>query len=97
MDTSNLTDIGAGLALFLFAGAETISIDTTFEIISKFGVVAVLWFWLKDIRKQMKEQLLTYEKNTESLRLEHKEQLKHLSDVYEDYKDRLEKQLDKNK
>jgi hypothetical protein len=66
----------------LFTGAE-IGIETEiFKIISNFGVIAVLWFWLKDMRKQMND-----------LRDEHKEQVKTLNDIHQDYKDRIDKHI----
>lgn len=82
---SNITDLAVGSVFLLFTGADLGVESNILEIISKFGVIAVLWFWLKDMRRQMKE-----------LRDEHKEQVKTLNDMYEDYKNRIDKQL-KNK
>jgi hypothetical protein len=79
---NNLTDAAVGSILLLFTGAE-IGIETEiFKIISNFGVIAVLWFWLKDMRKQMND-----------LRDEHKEQVKTLNDIHQDYKDRIDKHI----
>jgi hypothetical protein len=77
---SNITDATIGTVLFLFTGAELGIENEILKIISNFGVVAVLWFWLTDLRKQMKE-----------LREENKEQFKILNSVYEDYKKRIDK------
>jgi hypothetical protein len=82
---NNITDATVGTVLFLFTGAEIGIEGEVFKIISNFGVIAVLWFWLKDMRKQMND-----------LREEHKDQIKTLNDIYEDYKNRIDKQL-KNK
>ena len=79
---SNITDLAVGSVFLLFTGADLGIENNILEIISKFGVIAVLWFWLKDMRRQMKE-----------LREEHKEQVKTLNDMYEDYKNRIDKQL----
>lgn len=79
---SNITDLAVGSFFLLFTGADLGIESNILEIISKFGVIAVLWFWLKDMRRQMKE-----------LRDEHKEQVKTLNDMYEDYKNRIDKQL----
>jgi hypothetical protein len=79
---SNITDLAVGSVFLLFTGADLGIESNILEIISKFGVIAVLWFWLKDMRRQMKE-----------LREEHKEQVKTLNDMYEDYKNRIDKQL----
>lgn len=80
---SNITDATIGTVLFLFTGAELGIENEILKIISNFGVVAVLWFWLADLRKQMKD-----------LREEHKEQVKTLNNIYEDYKNRIDKQLE---
>jgi len=45
MDNGNLTDVFAGAGLLLFQAAEIPLDSTIFEIVSKLGVVAVLWFW----------------------------------------------------
>ena len=82
---NNITDATVGTVLFLFTGAELGIESEILKIISNFGVIAVLWFWLKDMRRQMKD-----------LRDEHKDQIKTLNDIYEDYKNRIDKQL-KNK
>lgn len=79
---SNITDFVVGSTFLLFTGADLGIENNILEIISKFGVIAVLWFWLKDMRRQMKD-----------LREEHKEQVKTLNDMYEDYKNRIDKQL----
>ena len=79
----NITDTTVGTVLFLFTGAELGIENEILKIISNFGVVAVLWFWLTDLRKQMKE-----------LREENKEQFKILNSIYEDYKNRINKHLD---
>ena len=44
MDNNTIIDIGAATGLFLFTGAEVGLESTAFDIISKFGVIAVLWF-----------------------------------------------------
>lgn len=81
---NNLTDAMVGSFLLMFTGAE-IGIETeVFKIISNLGVIAVLWFWLKDMRKQMND-----------LRSEHKEQVKTLNDIYQDYKNSIDKLIDK--
>lgn len=77
-----ITDITVGMGLFLFTGAEIGIENEILKIISNFGVIAVLWFWLKDMRRQMKE-----------LRDEHKQQIKTINDIHEDYKNRMDKQL----
>jgi 4-hydroxybenzoate polyprenyltransferase len=78
---NNISDGLVGTFLLMFTGAELGIENEILKIISNFGVIAVLWFWLKDMRNQMKD-----------LREEHKEQVKTLNDMYEDYKNRLDKQ-----
>jgi hypothetical protein len=93
MDNNSLVDITAAAGLFLFTGAEVGIESTAFDIISKFGVVAVLWFWLRDMKIQMKEQLTTFSTETEKLRIEHQSNLKDISDIHKDFRDRMEKQI----
>lgn len=90
---TNLIDASAGAGLLLFTGAEISSTSGIMEIISNFGVIAVLWFWLQSMKSQMAEQLKTYEKHTMDLRKEHKEQIKLLSEIHDDYKDRIDKHI----
>lgn len=79
---NNITDAAVGSILLMFTGAEFGIESEIFKIISNFGVIAVLWFWLKDMRKQMND-----------LREEHREQIKTLNNIYQDYKDRLDKNI----
>jgi hypothetical protein len=69
MDKSVIPDIMALSGLLLFTGAELSIESAIFEIISKFGVVAVLWFWLKEMKAQMKEQSKDFYQETEKLGL----------------------------
>jgi hypothetical protein len=80
---NNISDLAVGSVFLFFTGMEAISLDASMELLSKIGVIAVLWFWLKDMRKQMQE-----------LRGEHKEQIKMLNDIFEDYKNRIDKHFD---
>jgi hypothetical protein len=93
MDNNSLIDISAAAGLFLFTSTEVGIESTVFEIISKFGVVAVLWFWLRDMKIQMKEQLTTFSTETEKLRIEHQGNLKEVSEIHKDFRDRMEKQI----
>ena len=81
MDNHGIIDICAATGLFLFTGAEVMSMESTiFEIISKFGVVAVLWFWLRDMKTQMKEMLTTFEKESAEQRSEHEKEVLRMQD-----------------
>lgn len=93
MDNNSLIDISAAAGLFLFTGAEVGIESTVFEVISKFGVVAVLWFWLRDMKIQMKDQLTTFSTETEKLRVDHDKNLKEVSEIHKDFRDRMEKQI----
>jgi hypothetical protein len=77
----------------LFTSAEVGLESTVFDLISKFGVVAVLWFWLRDMKIQMKDQLTTFSTETEKLRVEHQTNLKEISEIHKDFRDRMEKQI----
>lgn len=93
MDKSIIADVAAFTGLFLFTGAEVGIESTIFEIISKFGVVAVLWFWLKDMKSQMRDQLNSFTEETKLLREDHKETLKEFGQVHEEHRRILSDQL----
>ena len=45
-----LTDGLFGIGMLLLTGTDAfLNESTIFEILSKFGVIAVLWYWLKDL------------------------------------------------
>jgi len=93
MENNTIIDITAGAALMLFTGAEVGLESTVFDLIIRFGVVAVLWFWLLDMKIQMKEQLTTFSTETEKLRIEHDKNIKEISEIHKDFRDRMEKQI----
>lgn len=94
MDNHSIADIGAAAGLFLFTGVETMGAESIiFEIISKFGVVAVLWFWLRDMKQQMKEMLATFDKETTEIRQDHKAHIEQINTQYNAYKDSIDRQL----
>lgn len=93
------TDLIAGAGMFLFTGVETL-VDSpqVFEILSKFGIIAVLWFWLKDLKNQMKEQLKAFDKETDEIRNTYDKILNQRVAEHADYKNRIDQQLvDKDK
>lgn len=93
MDKSIIVDVAAFSGLFLFTGAEVAIESTIFEIISKFGVVAVLWFWLKEMKEQMKNQVKGFNEETEKLRNEHKNTMHEISEIHKEHKESLTEQL----
>jgi hypothetical protein len=93
MDKSIIVDVAAFSGLFLFTGAEVATESTIFEIISKFGVVAVLWFWLKEMKEQMKNQVKGFNEETEKLRNEHKNTMHEISEIHKEHKESLTEQL----
>jgi hypothetical protein len=94
MDKSIIPDIMALSGLFLFTGAEISIENTIFEIISKFGVVAVLWYWLQNMKGQIKEQMTHFSGETELLRKEHKETLTEFQDVHNKHNELIKQQLE---
>ena len=94
MDKSIIPDIMALSGLFLFTGAEISIENTIFEIISKFGVVAVLWYWLQNMKGQIKEQMTHFSGETELLRKEHKETLTEFQDVHNKHNELMKQQLE---
>lgn len=93
MDKSIIVDVAAFSGLFLFTGAEVAIESTIFEIISKFGVVAVLWFWLKEMKEQMKVQSKDFYEETEKLRTEHKSTMHEFQEIHKEHKELLTDQL----
>ena len=93
MDKSVIPDIMALSGLLLFTGAELSIESAIFEIISKFGVVAVLWFWLKEMKEQMKEQSKDFYSETEKLRQEHKNTMHEFQEIHKEHKELLADQL----
>ena len=93
MDKSVIPDMMALSGLFLFTGAEVSVEGAIFEIISKFGVVAVLWFWLKEMKDQMKEQSKDFYSETEKLRQEHKNTMHEFQEIHKEHKEILTDQL----
>lgn len=93
MDKSIFTDIAAAGWMLLFTTADVGIEGTVFEIISKFGVVAVLWFWLREMKTQMKDQLARFSAETESLRKEHKETLNEFQEMHKEHNELLVEQL----
>jgi len=94
MDKSVIPDIAALGGLLLFTGAEVSIEGAIFEIISKFGVVAVLWFWLREMKEQMKEQSKDFYSETEKLRQEHKNTMQEFQNLNNEHKELLVKQLE---
>jgi hypothetical protein len=93
MDKSVIPDFMALSGLFLFTGAEVSVEGAIFEIISKFGVVAVLWFWLREMKEQMKEQSKDFYSETEKLRQEHKNTMHEFQEIHKEHKEILTDQL----
>ena len=93
MENGTIVDITAGTFLLLFTSADVGIDGSIFDLVSKFGVVAVLWFWLRDMKIQMKDQLTTFSGETEKLRLEHEKNVKEVSEIHKDFRDRMEKQI----
>lgn len=97
-------DVAIGAGLLLFTGAEIATPSTIVEIISKFGVIAVLWYWIQDMKKSMKEQLMIFKESTarmlDAFDKETDEIRKHYDRIaddsrkdYNDYKDRWDSSL----
>jgi hypothetical protein len=94
MDKTLIPDVLALSGLFLFTGAEVGIENTILEIISKFGVVAVLWYWLQNMKTQIKEQMTHFSVETEMLRKEHKETLTDFHEIHKEHKDLMKGQIE---
>jgi hypothetical protein len=78
--------------LFLFTGVEsTLDSSTALEILSKFGVIAVLWYWLRDLKKQLSTQITEFRAETGEVRKHYDKILEKKSEEHKDYMDRIEK------
>lgn len=103
-------DAGVGTGLFLFTGAGAIGGDMSMavELISKFGVVAVLWFWVLDMRKRVSEQntlfqerlkqvIDAFEQDTKQTREDYERILQHIKSESQCRTDYLIKLVDQQK
>lgn len=90
----NMTDGLLCTGLLLFTGSEMITESTIFEILSKFGVVAVLWYWLRDLKAQLKSQLSEFKDESKNIREHYDKILQDKTADFTDYKDRIDKVLD---
>jgi len=61
----NETDGLAGVGLLAFTMGETLfSGEGILELLTKFGTLAVLWFWLRDTKEQMQKQADNFAKQS---------------------------------
>ena len=89
-----LTDGLFGIGMLLLTGTDAfLNESTIFEILSKFGVIAVLWYWLKDLKEQLKQQLGEFRDETKEIRT-HYDKL--MQDRKEDF-DKLMNEILKDK
>lgn len=103
--STDLIDLGVGGLLLFFTGAESaINADTTIELIAKIGVIAVLWYWLQDMKKQMNlqkkssdikiEKLTTaFDKETDEIRNNYKQIIEDIRGDHTEYRNRIDKFL----
>jgi hypothetical protein len=89
-----LTDGLFGIGMLFLTGTDVFLTESTiFEILSKFGVIAVLWYWLRDLKAQLKEQLGEFRDETKEIRT-HYDKL--MQDRKEDF-DKLMNEILKDK
>ena len=79
-----LSDVGN------ISGIESLAID----VISKFGVIAVLWYWLRQVQSQMKTQSINFQEQIDSLYEKHKEEVERLSLSHKEEVERLTSMFD---
>ena len=90
---NNIVDgIFAG-GLLLFTGTEVAFESSVLEVISKVGVIAVLWFWLRDLKSQMKAQLTTFDKETNEIRAHYDKIIEDKNKEFHEYRDRMSDQV----
>lgn len=53
--------------LYLFTSTELLD-STVIEFISNIGVIALLWLWLQDLKKQLKNQLKEFRAESKEAR-----------------------------
>jgi hypothetical protein len=79
--------------LLLFTGTEVAFESSVLEVISKVGVIAVLWFWLRDLKAQMKAQLTTFDKETNEIRDHYDKIIEDKNKEFHEYRERMAQQL----
>jgi hypothetical protein len=79
--------------LLLFTGTEALldNSSSIIELLSKFGVIAVLWYWLKDLKDQLKSQLTEFRGEAKEIREHYDKILESKSNDFKDYQDRIDK------
>ena len=93
MTTHGIVDVASGFGLFLFTGG-IISEYEILQAIGSMGVPAILYFWLVDTKKQMKELNETFAKEQQNTREEHKGHIEEIKEMFGTYKQRLESNLE---
>jgi hypothetical protein len=96
MDIQSGNSIIDGLfagGLLLFTGADVAFESSILEVISKVGVIAVLWFWLKDLKSQMKAQLTTFDKETDEMRKHYDKIIEDKNKEFHEYRERMSQQI----
>ncbi len=92
MTSHGIVDIASGCGLLLFTGGIISEVEVL-QAIGSMGVPAILYFWLNDTKKQMKELTETFAKEQQNTRTEHKEHIEEIKTMFSSYKDRLETNL----
>jgi hypothetical protein len=91
-DLTIITDLMTMGGLLLFTGADAaLDQGTIFELLSKFGVVAVLWYWLKDLKTQLKNQLQEFRNEAGEIRTHYDKMLEDKTKDFNTYQDRTDK------
>lgn len=93
MSHHGLVDLASGAGLLLFTGGIISEVEIL-QAIGSMGVPAILYFWLTDTKKQMKELTETFAKEQQNTRAEHKEHIEEIKVMFSSYKDRLESNLE---
>ena len=89
MNSHNIVDVVSGASLFLFTGGIISEVEII-QMISGFGVPAVLYFWLRDTKEQMKELNSTFLKEQQNIREDHHKHLEEVKTMFEKHSAKLE-------
>lgn len=89
MSHHGMVDVVSGAALLLFTGGIISEVEII-KIISSFGVPAVLYFWLRDTKEQMKDLNATFLKEQQNIRDDHHKHLEEIRSMFEKNNTKLE-------
>jgi hypothetical protein len=86
----DIVDGLVGGSFLLLTGTE-VALDpgSMLEVLSKFGMIGILWFWLKDMRKQIDQQTIKFEERQDKMLKVFEDETKSLKENHEKIVDKI--------